>query len=339
MNVLNPGGRDAEQSFAHGGALAPGAHAPVNFHAYAACSGDTFFRDAKRAALAGKPVLLLLRGDFRLSERALAMLKKAGVHVAVSLKETGLHQIARQMQDGARLERLLRVVNGADGCIAPTPEAAELYRAIRRSDANVAYIPTPYPVHDASWDFSRPIEQRRGIFLGTREWEIPSRNHAVALLAARRISDETGEAVTVFNADGRKGLRLLSKAGFATNRLRVLEGGVSYAQYLRIVAEHKIVFQLDTSFVPGQVAGDALLCRLPCVGGNGAIDRAAFPELCGAGREIGDLITIAKELLQDAASYQNAIAASQQRAIERLSFEIAAESLNAACTRELRAVY
>lgn len=45
------------------------------------------------------------------------------------------------------------------------------------------------------------------------------------------------------------------------------------------MARHKIVLQLDRSHVPGQVAGDALLCRIPCVGGDGAIERITFQKL------------------------------------------------------------
>jgi hypothetical protein len=31
--------------------------------------------------------------------------------------------------------------------------------------------------------------------------------------------------------------------------------------------------------VPGQVAGDAALCGVPCVGGDGAVDRLLLPEM------------------------------------------------------------
>ena len=60
---------------------------------------------------------------------------------------------------------------------------------------------------------------------------------------------------------------------FPRGKLTVHNREDKYVDYLRVMAAHKIVFQLDTSFVPGQVAGDALICRLPCVGGNGD-DRA-----------------------------------------------------------------
>ncbi len=326
LSVLNPGGRDPEQHFATDSEdSAP--HAPVNFHAYAACTGGSFYRLTKGALAAGEPTLLLLRGDFAASERALLELKNACVPVAISLKETGLHQIAQQLRERDRLRRFVRLVREADGCIAPTPEAADIYCSLRGDDSKVAFIPTPYPMHDARWNFSRPIEERRGIFVGTREWDVPSRNHAAALLAARQIAEASGEMTTVFDFDGRSGARLLKEIGFAENSLRVLTKRGDYADYLRVVAQHKIVFQLDTSFVPGQVAGDALLCRVPCVGGNGAIERLGFPDLCGAERSIAELIELAIELLQDETLYRSAVAIAQENAKARLSFDGVAREL------------
>src|SRR2546423_599374 len=221
LTVLNPGGRDEPQDFPDGAGETALPHPPTNFHAYAACTGGSFQRETKGALAQATPVLVLLRGDFGSSERALDALQAAGRFVVVSLKETGLHQIADQLQNSARLARFVRIVKKADACLAPTPEAADLYRAVRGPE-HVAFIPTPYPVDDPRWDFSRPIEQRPGLFIGTREWDVPSRNHLAALLVARRLSESTGEPVTAFDYDGRRGARLLSEIGFPADKLRVL---------------------------------------------------------------------------------------------------------------------
>src|SRR3954471_11861325 len=293
LTVLNPDGRDPAQSFPDAAGETALPHPPTNFHAYAACTRGSFERETKDASMKATPVLVLLRGDFRGSERAVETLQKAGRMVAVSLKETGLHQIANQLNNSTRLARFLAVVGKANACLAPTPEAADLYRSVRGPE-RVAFIPTPYPIDDPRWDFSRPIESRAGIFIGTREWDVPSRNHLGALLLGRHLSEETGERVTVFDFDGRRGGRLLSEIGFKSGKLTVLQKQLSYPDYLREIARHKLVLQLDTSFVPGQVAGDALLCRVPCVGGNGAIDRMGFPETSGLARSITELADIAK---------------------------------------------
>jgi len=326
LTVLNPGGRDATQEFPDGAGETAIPHPPTNFHAYAACTRGSFQRETRDALAQGTPVLLLLRGDFAASQSALETLQKAGRFVAVSLKETGLHQIADQLQNSARLARFVRIAQKANACLAPTPEAADLYRALR-GDGRVAFIPTPYPVDDPRWDFSRPVEQRAGIFIGTREWDVPSRNHLAALVVARHLSESTGESVTLFDYAGRKGARLLSELGFGAGKLRVLNKKLAYPDYLRELARHKIVLQLDTSFVPGQVAGDALLCRVPCVGGNGAIDRLAFPETCGSARSIEEIQKNAARLLTDAGLYSASVTTMIPAASKTLGFGVIGQQL------------
>jgi hypothetical protein len=322
LTVLNPGGRDPEQQFHSVPAPGEGAHPPINFHAFTACTFGAFHRDTRSGIAENTPVLLLLRSDFRASERALAGLKKQGRTVAVSLKETGLHQIAEQLRNAAKLSRFMKIVREADGCIATTLEAAEVYRRVRskRDPTTVTFIPTPYPIEDQRWNFSVPGNEQSGIFIGTREWDTPSRNHFAALLIARQLCEATGEPATVVNLDGYKGRRPLSELNFPEAKLRLIEKWKAYPDYLRDVARHRIVLQLDRSHVPGQVAGDALLCRIPCVGGDGAIERIAFSKTCGDGRTITEVASMALDLLKTSELRAAVVAESQERALERLSF-------------------
>jgi len=322
LTVLHPGGRDPEQRFQNVPVPGEGAHPPINFHAFAACTLGAFHYNPPRAVAENTPVLLLLRSDFRTAERALSDLKKQGRTVAVSLKETGLHQIAQQLCDRGKLTRFMKIAAEADGCIATTPEAAEIYQRVRskRDPASVAFIPTPYPVEDQRWNFSLPPAEQSGIFVGTREWDVPSRNHFAALLVARQLCEMMGEPVTVVNLDRTKGRRLLGQLSFPDGKLRLIEKWKAYPDYLRDVARHKIVLQLDRSHVPGQVAGDALLCRVACVGGDGAIERIAFSKTCGEGRTVGEIASMALDLLKNADLRDAIVAESQQRALERLSF-------------------
>jgi hypothetical protein len=329
LTVLNPGGRDPEQQFHSLPAPGEGPHPPVNFHAFAACTLGAFHRDVRRATGENTPVLLLLRSDFRASERALTDLKKEGRTVAVSLKETGLHQIAQQLCDPAKLSRFMKIVTNADGCIATTPDAAEVYQRVRskRDPTTVTFIPTPYPIEDQRWNFSLPVSEQSGIFVGTREWDVPSRNHFAALLLARQLCEDTGEPVSVANLDGYKGRQFLAELRFPEGKLRLIEKWTSYPDYLRNVARHKIVLQLDRSHVPGQVAGDALLCRIPCVGGDGTIERIAFSKTCGEGKTISEIASTALDLLKNAELRAAVVAESQELARERLSFEVVRSQL------------
>ena len=321
LAVLNPGGRDHEQHFAENRSVTANEHPPVNFHAYAACTHGAVFRELKGAIASGWPVLLLLRGDFRASERALAELKKSKRKTVVALKETGAHQIAQQLSDPARFARFVKIVREANGGIASTPEAADFFRLFR--DNGIEIVPTPYPIEDENWNWV--IENRSGIFVGTREFAVPSRNHLAALLAAKKLSDATQEPVTVFNSDRRRGAKLISEIAF--RKIRVHEKRMSYRAYLGEVARHKIVFQLDRSRVPGQVAGDALLCRSICVGGDGAIERIAFPETCGEKRGDAELIEIAERLLMNEEERRAVAERATALAQEKLSFRAGREIL------------
>lgn len=317
LTVLNPGGRDPRQDFSLG-ASAPGdeGHAPVNFHGYAACTRGGFQRETKAALAEGLPVLLLLRGSFRETQRALVALQQHGLKVAVALKETGLHQIERQLADPKRAALFREIVRQADGVISATPEALAFY-------GRGNFIPTPYPLADRRWDFSRQAAERAGIFLGTREWDVPSRHHLAALTMAR----ELGGPVTAFDENPGRARKVWESLGGDAAKLRLLPKRLAYRDYLAEMARHRIVLQADRSAVPGQVAGDALLCRLPCVGGDGAIDRLGFPQTCGYGRSLGELRELASRLLREEAFHAEVVAQSQEVALARLSFAAVARTL------------
>ena len=346
LAVLNPGGNDPDQVFLrYAGAPAAKEHPPLNYHAYAACTAGGFYRYPGHVPAGTRAALVLLRRDLKLALRTVSDQRARGVTVAVALKETGAHQVAALLADARRMTLFRQVCALADFCLAATQEVVSIY--LGAGARRTVFVPTPYPVEESQWDFSRSLEpastmgDRRGVFIGTREFDTPSRNHLAALLAARRL----GEPVTVVNLDGRRGRKLLGALGFTipdqkvaallpdgetAPELRIVDGRMDYTRYLQIMAGHRIVFQLDRSAVPGQVAGDALLCRVPCVGGDSAVERIAFPGLSGYGREPEALVQIAGRLLRDDDAYAATIEQSQRLAREELSFGVVARKLRTA---------
>lgn len=305
LAVLNPGGHDPEQPFPDfAGDPGAGAHAPVNYHGYAACTGGSFHRDVEAIDAKEQFVLLLLRRDLKKAMTALKRLKASGRTVAVSWKESGIHQVASQLDDAENLALFREICTLADGALSSTPELVPVYRGAGAQYTQ--FIPTPYPVDDPRWDFSVSVAERDGVFIGTREFDVPSRNHAAALLAAR----EFDCPVTVINRDGRRGRKKIEAIlGGQPGQLHVVETEFKYTDWLRMIAGHRLVFQLDHSAVPGQLAGDALLCRIPCVGGDGAVDREAF----GTTHDV-------HTLLADDAAYAATVNASQERALKQIAF-------------------
>ena len=335
LAILNPKGRDPEQHFPDAaGPPSDTAHAPVNFHAFAACTRGGFFRDDRAIPAGVQAVVLLLRSDLGASRQALLELRATGKTVAISFKEAGAMQIAAQLAKPAQLKLFQEICQRADGAIATTPDAPPLYTAA--GARSVEFIPTPYPVEDPAWDFATPLEDRRGIFVGTREFSVPQRNHLAALLTIKTLAESMLEPVTVFNGDGWRGRRMLDRLGFTEGQLHVIEKRLPYPQYLRLVAQHKLVWQLDASAVPGQVAGDALLCRIPCVGGNGATERLVFPDLCGHGRGPEQLFDLAARLLEHPHDCADLIERSCALARDRLSFASVEKQLARFFTRLAR---
>lgn len=318
--VLNPGGRDAFQTFpsAAGSPADPG-HAPINYHAYAACLRGAFACAVREIPPTVSAVLVLLRRNgLDAALEAVNALRERNVRTLVSWKESGLHQVSDALNDARRYAKFAEICRAADGYLASTPELIALYESAgsRRGE----FLPTPYPIEAPAWNFSAPIADRSGIFVGTREFDIPSRNHLLAVATAGRLS----QRVTVVNTDGRRGERLLQSI---SPSLRILAGPLPYPEYLREMARHRIVFQLDRSAVPGQVAGDALLARVICVGGDGAVERMAFPDTSGLGRTPEQLSAIASSLLADEATYRHALAQVESTAARTLSFSAVAEKL------------
>ena len=314
LAVLNVQGRDPDQSFAEELPLRDSeAHAPINYHAYAACTRGAFYRETELASR-HRNVLLLLRGDLRAARKAFVTLKAKGCVVAIAFKEAGTHQVAQQLSHPKTFSYFGELASNADLCLSSTPDLVPLFSCFCR---RVVYLPTPYPIDYPDWNLAIPISERAGIFVGTREFSVPSRNHLLALGAARL----TSYPVTVVDAGTAATKSLLQSLRYPPQQLTVLPW-VPYGQYLEVVRRHRVVLQFDQSRVPGQVAGDALLCRVPTIGGNGAIEREVLSELNGDGRSFSELIQLVLRLLRDDVFYAQQVERMTALAQEKLSFKV-----------------
>ncbi|MFP4445670.1 MAG: hypothetical protein ACLFPD_05425 [Desulfosudaceae bacterium] len=319
ITVLNPDGRDPARDFSdYAGEPRADGHPPVNFHAYAACTGGSFERNVAAAIGRERPVLVLIRSDFTAAHKAVDALRRADLPVAVTLKETGFHQVAGQLASPRKLGRLREILAMCDGVISPTEPLLPFYAALApHLKDRLVFIPTPYPVESEAWDFSRPLADRSGIFLGTREFSVVSRNHLQALVTAGALARQADTRISFINEEGRRAKKYLERLELPAELVNPLPRR-DYPAYLATVAEHRVVFQLDLSQVPGQIAGDAVLCRLPCLGGNGAVDQLVWPEYAALDRSA--LLAETGRLLQDDEYYRQTVAAAGRRAEAVISF-------------------
>jgi hypothetical protein len=336
LAVVTPGGRDGRQTFPNG-AGQPGdpGHLPVNFHAYAACTRGTYL-SGDSAMPEEDNVLLLVGSKMERAETLLRRLKDAGKKVVITIKETGLQQIGGHFQKFENWSAFKRICALADGALATTFDTEPLYSAANRK-LPVLFLPPPYPVEE--WDLSSP--EKSGIFIGTRQLFVTSRNHALALVMVSPLAAEMNEPVTVISgraSDLPPMKRVLNKVvdyshdwhrRFAETapHVRVISKQMPAQEYLRTMARHKLVFQLDQSSVPGQVAGDALLCRIPCVGGNGTAERIIFPDLCGHGRTVEEILSVSRRLLRETSYLEEVVQRSVELALESMSYSVVRKSM------------
>lgn len=324
--VLQPGSREPEQQFPnYAGSPDPSLPPPLGYRGLAACTGGAVYRDDARIPSDERRVLLVLNRNLKACRQTVINLRRAGKTIVLALEKTGSFEINQWLRSPSDLTVLREICARAHAGLAITADIEPVLRA--GGLLYVETIPQPLPVDVPEWDFSEPAENRHGILLGTWDWQNPLKRHLEALLSLRDVAGQMYEPVTVFNLDGWRGRRWLRQLDYPPGLLRVIERRLPYVEYLKKMASHKLVFQLDSSGGPGRVAGDALLCRIPCVGGTGATERIAFPELCGHGVNTPDLALTASRLLDHSHDREMAVESALNLAGQRISFNAVQQSL------------
>jgi len=255
------------------------------------------------------------------------------MRVIVAWKECGDHQIEKQLKKCRARRAYGEILSLSDGIVSPTSTLPLRLGQISEEDflSKAALLPTPYPLEYADWDFSIFEGERNGIMVGTREFGTEERNHREAIQRLGRLAENIAATrITVINSEKKPGLdtlNLLSEA-FPDGVLQIEPQPLPYPEYMRLLASHRLLYQMDFSNVPGQVAGDCLLARTLCAGGNSAIEQLAFPDLSDDGsRSETEVFSKLQSLLHDEETYKTALVQAQQLATEKLSFQAISRQL------------
>lgn len=324
--VLQPGSRAPAQQFPdYAGKPDPHGPPPLGIRGLAACTAGSFHRKDDTIPADQQRVLLVLSENLKACRQAIINLKRVGKTVVLTWEKPGAFELSQQLRSPADFALFREICNRANAAIAVTPDMEPVFRA--GGILHVETIPTPLPVDAPEWDFSVRPEERVGIFAGTWDWKNPAKRHLTTLLGLREVAAQMYEPVTVVNLDGWRGRRWLRQLGYPPGLLRVIERRLPYPEYLRKLASHRLVFQLDASAGLGSVAGDALLCRIPCVGGNGNVERIAFPEFCSNTQPASELLYLTSRLLDHGHDRDIAVDRALDLARQRLSFEIIQQAL------------
>jgi hypothetical protein len=324
--VLHPGSPLPEQDFENFPSTPASAKlAPVGDAAFAACTGGAFVRKARDIPDSEKRVLLLVDENLKRARQATIDLRRAGKTIVLAFANASARNLNSLFKSPGSLSLMQEICNRAHAAIATTRDVESVFRSF-----GMLYVETilpPWPIDQPAWDVSIRPELRTGIFLGSWDWDTPSRNHRLALLGLREVASQMYEPVTVFNLNGWWGRRWLRQLQYPAGLLQVVERRLPYADYLRIVARHKVVFHLDSGGALGRVAGDALLARIPCVGGNGSLERLLFEGLSERGQSASELFQTLARILDHGYERDQAVEQALEIARPLLSMERVEQTL------------
>lgn len=324
--VLQPGSRELQQKFPDfAGKPDIQSPPPLGYRGFAACTGGGFYTKDSAIPTDERRVLLVLNRNLKSCRQTVINLRRAGKTIILAWEESGGFAVENLLRSPSDLGLLREICARAHGALAVSPELEPVFRG--GGILHVENIPMPLPVESPEWDCSIRPEERQGIMLGTWEYGSSLKRQLSALMGLRDVVSQMYEPLTVFNLDGWSGRRWLRQLGYPQGLLRVIERRVPYADYLRKMASHKLVFQLDVSGGAGRVAGDALLCRIPCVGGNGVTERLIFPEFSSQNTSAPDLLYAVGRLLDHGHDRDMAVDRAMEIAKQRLSFEVIQQSL------------
>ena len=139
--------------------------------------------------------------------------------------------------------------------------------------------------HDWDHGFTVPEENREGIIVGTRTLnQSLKRNTLYALGIADKVAAENNTFSTFFCED-RLDLKFIQNylKELGLENTRVIPGPLPYESWLKLIATHKVLFQMDNSDTLGQIVGDAAMVGVPSVGGT-TVNSHIFGTYC----ELGD---------------------------------------------------
>jgi len=324
--VLNPSGKETDQLFPDfAGKPDVHKHPPLGYRGFAACTGGGYYRKDASIPEHERRVLLILNSNLKACRQTVINLRRAGKTIILAWNRPGAFELESVLRSPSDLSLFREICGRAHGALAVTSDLEPVFRG--GGIMHVETIPMPLPVESSEWDFSIRPEDRQGIFLGTWDRSDVSRRHLTALMGLRDVVSQMYEPLTVFNLDGWRGRRWLRQLGYPSGLLRVIERRLPHVEYLRKMATHKMVFQLDASAGSGAVAGDALLCRIPCVGGNGVTERIIFPELSDPRLPTPDVLYAVSRLLDHGHDRELAVEQALNIARQRLSFEVIQQSL------------
>lgn len=262
-----------------------------SFHSLAVAAQGEFFvynKPGWQGVFKYENIIILVKDTPKAVLPLIKQLKKAGKRVLVGFHENGdyLSQIiiSQPSPDEFWLSHFAELVEESDGLYSIMPSKESIFEWFFNKPVFSTLHAAPYD----EWrhNFSVPRKDRKGLFLATRTFNQFLRRNTfeglmIAMTAMSKINNEkndTEDHVTVVCEDSFHFDRIFSFFRHKNVPLDVVKGPLPYEDWLKLIAKHKMVFQFDYSNTLGQVAMDAALVDVPCIGSNTEVSRAAITD-------------------------------------------------------------
>lgn len=234
-----------------------------SWHSFAAIFETEFIPfEIKEKALQYDCILILGNTDFKALIPFVEKLKILKKKVAF-----GLHEgfTAFYTMNPGEWEYLKQLINKVDFYWNLNPSTETIFTGMF-PNVKIKNIATAYPFD--KWNFDFKPEKKEGILIATRTLaqHFHKRNSFFAIASALEAT-KYKVPITYVNEDGTYVKEKLIQL-FTTDKLNIIERKNNYLEWLELISQHEMVYQLDMSYTHGQVVCDALFTNTPIIGGN-----------------------------------------------------------------------
>jgi len=240
----------------------------VSWHSIAACFETEFFvykKDGWQNVYKYNNILLMVKDDIQELFPLVKKLKSMKKIVGIAFHENG-NFFSMKSLDFAWLKQLKELVDQCDYFWNLNIPIEDMFTELFNVPVFSCWHGFPY--EEWNHNFTVPKEKREGILIGTRTLnQNLKRNTLYSIFGANKVAKQNNTFSTFFCED-QLDIAQFEKYLYTLGleNIRVVKGPVSYEDWLKLIAKHKVLYHNDASDTLGQVVGDAALVDVISIG-------------------------------------------------------------------------
>ncbi len=241
----------------------------ISWHSIPAAFSSEFFVYKKagwEGCLKYDNVLILIRENLEHIEPLIKKLKLMGKKVGIGWHESA-YNLAQDFVNLNLVMQFQKVCNQADYYWNINDSIEDFLKSLIKVPIFNGLHAYPY---EWAKQFIMPEGERKGVIVGTRTLgQYNNRYTLYCLGMVNKFCKEENLTATYLNCDNVPNSHIedfLNKIGF--DKIKVLKGPLEYQDWLKLIAQHKMLFHCDNNETLGQCVFDALSVDVFSGGGN-----------------------------------------------------------------------